>query len=151
MQFNSTSKAKTRGQPLYDIACAECSFKLHDPIKSLTVSDMALYNDARFRGRSILALREHRDSWEDIEPELLHALMDDSQTAVRAIKKATGCERVNIAALSNTVSHVHLHLIPRFPGEEADPKRSPWRDPRPEAQMEDKKAAKLIIDIKKFL
>jgi len=42
--------------------CATCGFELHHPIATLSVSALGLYDDARFPGRCILALRPPRDS-----------------------------------------------------------------------------------------
>lgn len=48
-------------------------------------------------------------------------------------------EHVNLAILDNTMSHIHVHLIPRFPQNEANPQLSPWGDPRPKTLMLDDK------------
>ncbi len=138
-------------KPLFDAPCPACGFKLRDRIKSLPVSDLVLYNDSRFRGRCILALREHYDSWEMVPPELLSTFVQDSQKVVRAIKQATHCKRVNIAVLGNKVAHIHMHLIPRFPSEEADPDRAPWRDQRPQVPMTAEMTKQMIAMIEESL
>ena len=149
MERSNSKSYISNTKPLYTEPCHVCGFILWNPIISLAVSDLSLYNDARFKGRSILALRQHYDSWSEIEPTLINKFIADSQTAVKAIQLATGCARVNIALLGNTVSHIHLHLIPRYPKEEANPNRSPWSDPRPQIEMGNQKTKQVIEEIKK--
>ena len=115
--------------------CEVCGFELFNPIFEFGYSNLVFYNDARFRGRCILSLKKHFETWEEIDETNLLNFMKESQQAVAAIKSATGCARVNIAALSNKVAHVHLHLIPRFPDEEEYPDMAPWRDKREQTEL----------------
>ncbi len=137
--------------PLYDKACSVCDFKLSSPITTLKVSDLVLYNDSRFPGRSILALRQHFDAFEDVPADLMHQFMEEVQKATRAIKSVTGCARVNIAILGNKVPHVHAHLIPRYPLQESDPHRASWRDTRPQTEMPPQKTQEIIASIQSLL
>lgn len=131
--------------------CKNCNFQLFNPVHEFNHSNLVFYNDSRFRGRCILSLKKHFDNWEDVDEESLLGLMKESQQAVRAIKKATGCKRVNIASLSNQVAHIHLHLIPRFPDEEEFPNGAPWRDRREQTEMTEDKARRIVLDIQKYL
>lgn len=76
--------------------------------------------------------------------EDLTGFMDDVTVVMKAIKHATGVERVNFAVLGNTVSHVHAHLIPRYPQAELLPHKSPWDDPRPRNSLEERQAADYV-------
>ena len=42
--------------------------------------------------------------------------------ASRAIQSATGCEKINVAALGNVVPQLHVHVIARRRGDAAWPK-----------------------------
>src|SRR5690606_22953314 len=46
--------------------CAACGFELARPIARLRASTVALYDDARFPGRCVLALDEHATLLEDL-------------------------------------------------------------------------------------
>ena len=127
--------------------CPVCNFKLFNPIYIFDNSNLVLYNDSRFRGRCILSLKKHFDSWEEVNDDAMVAFIKESQQAVKAIKKTTGCTRVNVASLSNSVSHVHLHLIPRFPDEEEFPNSAPWRDRRIQKELPENVVSSLISDI----
>ena len=124
--------------------CPQCGFGLWNPVGSLEVSTLGLYNDGRFPGRSILVLNEHIEHWEDVPSELLSAYVADSQHAIRAIAQVTGASRVNLAVLGNTDAHVHFHLIPRYPDAEAFPGKSPWNDPRPSQKLGELELERLV-------
>lgn len=128
-------------------ACDTCNFELFNPIYEFEYSNLVFYNDSRFRGRCILSLKKHFETWEQIDEDNLLNFMKESQRAVRAIKVATGCRRVNIASLSNKVAHIHLHLIPRFPDEEEFPDMAPWRDRREQTELPANRRDSIILDI----
>jgi diadenosine tetraphosphate (Ap4A) HIT family hydrolase len=132
-------------------SCATCDFALWNPVCQLDVSFLGVYNDARFPGRSILVLNKHIEHWEDVPSSLLNAYVADSQRAMKAISKLTGTPRVNLAVLGNTDSHVHFHLIPRYPHSEALPNKSPWNDPRPQTKMSSIAVAELVADLAREL
>jgi len=112
-------------------SCEVCNFGVWNPVIDLTRSRVGIYNDARFRGRCIVTLDTHFENLEDVDEATTAAFMADIKSTVRAIKNATGSERVNVAILGNAEPHVHAHLIPRYPAEEQFPNSSPWNDQRP--------------------
>lgn len=123
--------------------CLKCGFELYNPVASLKLSDWGIYNDARFPGRSIVSLREHNTHEETVPSALMGAFMAEVQHVSRVIKAVTGCERVNIALLGNTVHHVHAHLIPRHPESEPNPEKSPWDDPREKETLSEAELKKM--------
>lgn len=131
--------------------CDECSFGLWLPIANLSTSSLGLYSDNRFPGRCILSLTEHYEALEDVPACLLNRFMDDVRNALTAIKKATGSQRVNFAILGNTVSHVHAHLIPRYPENEAFPGMSPWNDSRVKTSLDEVQEKGLVDAISECL
>lgn len=111
-------------------ACRDCGFDLYLPVSNLAVSSLGLYDDLRFPGRCILSLNAHYDDMVDVPQEMLNSFMEDARKAIKVIMDATGCARVNFAILGNRESHVHAHLIPRYPDNEEFPDCSPWNDRR---------------------
>lgn len=93
--------------------CETCGFDLWIPIAAFGVSVLAFYNDGRFPGRCILALKDHADHPHEIPDDVAAQFALDQKRAGAAIMAATGADRMNYAILGNTVSHVHSHLIPR--------------------------------------
>lgn len=124
--------------------CLKCRFGIFKVVCPLKVSVVGLYSDDRFPGRMIIALTDHYDHW-DLVPEDLYAkFWDDVRRASKALREVTQCERVNVAILGNTWSHVHAHVIPRIPEEEPRPRSAPWSDPRPAEPLEMRHEQKLI-------
>jgi hypothetical protein len=69
-------------------SCPACSFSLWIPLATMSVSVLGLYDDARFPGRCILALNEHREDFSLLEKPLASEFFADCQRAARAIKAA---------------------------------------------------------------
>lgn len=134
-------------------ACTICGFELWNPIeaKSLEITDLSLYDDARFPGRCILRLRQHEERLEQLDSVTATAFMADVQRAVRALSTVTGSERINVAILGNTVPHIHAHLIPRYPENESKPESSPWDDPRVKTSLPEASRASFITSISSAL
>lgn len=131
--------------------CATCGFGLWLPITGLTESEIGLYSDSRFPGRCIVTLREHYEQLDDLQPLSLATFMEEIQQCVEALKAVTGSPRINVAILGNAESHVHAHLIPRYPEDEALPNKAPWEDPREKHSLPAEAADELIRAIRAAL
>jgi len=116
--------------------CSTCGFDLHHPICELPASVLGLYDDDRFPGRCILVYKEHREEFESLDPAEVQKFMQDVQRAARAIRAATGADRMNFAVLGNAVPHLHAHLIPRIHEGDPVPNKSPWNHPDPAGSLE---------------
>jgi histidine triad (HIT) family protein len=69
-----------------------------------------------FPGHVLLIPREHRETMLDAEPELLAALAADAQVLARAMEDALGAEGSFVAVnnrVSQSVPHLHVHVVPR--------------------------------------
>lgn len=139
---------RTTNPPL---PCPECGFALFHPIGSFPGSCLGLYDDSRFPGRTILMANSHADHIEDMnEPDYLQFMLD-IKSAVRILKQATGSKRINVSILGNTESHVHAHLIPRYPEGERYPGKSPWNDPRPHSVLSKSDKEVMVSAIRELL
>lgn len=116
-------------------ACIICGFTLYHPLLLPLESRVGVYSDARFPGRLLVALPYHRDHLYEVEADDLSTFMGEVQLLSRSLMKLTGVERVNLAILGNTESHVHAHLIPRY-ATDPNPLKSPWDDPRERLPLE---------------
>lgn len=133
------------------LPCPECGFALFNPIGALSSSYVGLYDDARFPGRAILTANSHADHLDEMSESDYLDFMLDVQRAIRILKQATGANRVNVSILGNTESHVHAHLVPRYPEIEYYPGKSPWNDPRPHSVLLETEKAALIATIRELL
>lgn len=131
--------------------CEECGFSQARPIARLRVSLLALYDDARFPGRAVLALDEHATLVEDLPLATARELALDVRQAALAIRAAAGATRINYAAFGNVVPHVHVHLIPRHGPWDTAPRATAWDHPEPERPLAAGEAERLIAAIRSAL
>lgn len=118
-------------------SCSFCGFGLYNPVvANLSVTQLGLYDDARFPGRAILMYRDHVEDLAQLAPEALLLFWQDAIRVAEVIKRVTGSPRINYAVLGNAEPHLHIHLIPRYPDHESAPNGSPWNDPRPLQAMD---------------
>jgi diadenosine tetraphosphate (Ap4A) HIT family hydrolase len=111
--------------------CGDCGFTLWRPLWRFPHTALGLYDDARFPGRCLLALRDHAVHYEELPAPRVAALMQDAARVGSVLRKVVGADRVNYAVLGNTEPHVHVHLIPRLDRIDPVPRRPPWEHPDP--------------------
>lgn len=128
--------------------CSSCDFQLFNPVAQLQFSTVGLYDDARFPGRLLVVYRSHEEDFSQLPPDELLGYMQEIQLLMKALQHVTGSERVNLAVLGNAVPHVHTHLVPRYPGSEVFPHKSPWNDERALTKLDKEVKVKLIRDIR---
>lgn len=87
----------------------------------LGLSDVRLMNDARFPWL-ILVPRVEATEIIDLDPADRTRLLDEISEVAAALREATGCDKLNIAALGNVVRQLHVHVIARFKSDAAWPK-----------------------------
>jgi len=84
------------------------------------------------RGHALVVPRQHAADLLAITPDDLARCARAAQRLARRVPESLGADGVNLlnscgAAAWQTVSHFHIHVIPRY---ESDPLRLPW-DPVP--------------------
>ncbi|HKK31290.1 MAG TPA: HIT family protein [Alphaproteobacteria bacterium] len=78
-------------------------------------------------GHALMVPRRHVGGWFDASQEEQQALIAALEVAKREIEKNHEPDSYNIGvnsgeAAGQTVLHLHLHLIPRYTGDEEDPR-----------------------------
>ncbi len=76
------------------------------------------------RGHTLVICKPELASLLDLPPELLAAVAQTTQRVARAIMAAVDCDGFNIVqnnglAAGQTVFHYHVHIIPRWAGDQA--------------------------------
>jgi histidine triad (HIT) family protein len=69
-----------------------------------------------FPGHVLLIPREHVPTMLDAEPDLLCALFTDAQLLARAMEEGLGADGSFVAVnnrVSQSVPHLHVHIVPR--------------------------------------
>lgn len=75
-----------------------------------------LDNSPLFPGHCLICPRQHFDTLMDVPPELLTPLFETAQRIARAVEKGLGAEGSFVAInnkVSQSVPHLHVHVIPR--------------------------------------
>lgn len=92
-----------------------------EPVAALELCDLRLMNDARFPWLILVPRRPNVAELIDLERNDLMHLMDEVSTASRALHGVTSCDKLNVAALGNIVSQLHVHVVGRTAGDAAWP------------------------------
>ena len=78
--------------------------------------------DARplFPGHTLLIPRRHYETLADLPPELVTPLFENAQSLSLAVQSAMGAEGTFVAInnhVSQSVPHLHVHIVPRTKGD----------------------------------
>lgn len=78
--------------------------------------------DARpvFKGHVLIVTNVHIDDFAALPPTLAEPLLSEGQKIVRALEKALGAQGAFVAInhrVSQSVPHLHLHVVPRSKGD----------------------------------
>jgi histidine triad (HIT) family protein len=88
----------------------------------LETEDMVAFLDARpvFKGHVLLVPREHVDTLPDLPAGLRDPFLAAAQRLAAAVKDALGAQGSFVAInnpVSQSVPHLHLHVVPRTKGD----------------------------------
>lgn len=92
---------------------------LHDlmiEVKKLSVSRVFIFKEQTYHGRCLVAYNGHVDDLNLLSDEERNAFMADVTKVTRAMQKVFNPDKINYGAYSDTLSHLHFHLIPKYKG-----------------------------------
>ncbi len=105
------------------------AFQLHErlaadtvPVSGLNLCEVRLMDNAAFPWVILVPRREGMSEIIDLDAGDRRLLIEEIAEVSAALKKATGCDKLNVAALGNQVPQLHVHIIARFKGDAAWPK-----------------------------
>jgi len=90
-------------------------------VGDLALSRVLLNDDANYPWLILVPRRAGLVELTDLDNAGQDTLMDEVSQAARALKALTNCDKLNVAALGNVVSQLHVHVIARFHGDAAWP------------------------------
>lgn len=90
-------------------------------IAELPLSMVRLVDDARFPWLLLIPQVAGAVDLIDLPEGDRAALIEEIAAASSALKEATGCAKLNVAALGNQVPQLHIHVIARFANDAAWP------------------------------
>lgn len=85
-------------------------------IATLSVSRVFLFKEQTYKGRCLVAYKDHVDDMNLLSDEDRNAFMGDVAHVTRAMQKAFNPDKINYGAYSDTLEHLHFHLIPKYQG-----------------------------------
>ncbi len=94
----------------------ETQKKLMIEIAKLTVSRMFIFKEQTYKGRCLVAYDRHVDDLNQLSEIERNAFMADVARATLAMQKVFKPAKINYGAYSDTLSHLHFHLVPKYEG-----------------------------------
>ena len=85
-------------------------------VAQLSVSRMFIFKEQTYHGRCLVAYKDHVDDLNLLSDEERNAFMADVAKVTRAMQKVFNPAKINYGAYSDTLSHLHFHLIPKYEG-----------------------------------
>jgi len=80
-----------------------------------------------FKGYCVLYHKKCIEDITDLDQEQQRIYLEELMTAAKAVKKYFNAKRINYSSLGNVVSHLHVHIFPRYEDELASKsKKDPW-------------------------
>lgn len=90
-------------------------------VTDLALSTVRLMNDATYPWLVLVPRRAGLVELVDLPRAERMQLMDEIAAASQLLRRLTGCEKLNVAALGNMVRQLHVHVIGRFSADPAWP------------------------------
>ncbi|MBZ6076565.1 HIT domain-containing protein [Microvirga puerhi] len=91
------------------------------PIGDLALSSVLLLNDARFPWFLLVPRLPNASELTDLTDEQATQLMEEIRVTTRVMMELSRPDKVNVGALGNIVSQLHVHVIGRFRSDPAWP------------------------------
>ena len=88
----------------------------------LPLSRVLVINDANFPWLLLVPRRPDMVDLIDLDEVEQAQLMTEIARVARALREVTKCHKLNVAALGNVVSQLHVHIIARSRGDAAWPR-----------------------------
>lgn len=84
------------------------------PVADLPLCAVRLLKDATYPWLMLIPRKSDLIEIIDLDADDRHRLMDEIALASRVLIDVTNCEKLNVGALGNQVSQLHVHVIGRF-------------------------------------
>lgn len=83
------------------------------PLMWLGLCELRVLDDCRWPWLVLIPQRPAVVEFHDLSPLDQTMLTFELDMVSRALKRATGCHKINIGALGNVVSQLHVHIVAR--------------------------------------
>ena len=96
--------------------CTDNYGNLMIKIADLSVSRVFLFKEQTYHGRCLVAYDGHVNDLNELSDSQRNAFMADVTKVTRAMQKVFNPEKINYGAYSDTLCHLHFHLVPKYVG-----------------------------------
>ena len=83
-------------------------------ICDLKVSQLFLFKEQSYLGRCNVVYNNHSIEFHELSDEQRNLFMKDVATVGKAIATAFNPTKINYGAYSDTLSHLHMHIVPKY-------------------------------------
>ena len=83
-------------------------------ICDLGVSQLFLFKEQSHLGRCNVVYKDHGVEFHELSDEQRNAFMGDVAKTAKAIAKAFDPTKINYGAYADTLSHLHMHVVPKY-------------------------------------
>lgn len=115
-------------------------------ICELEGSELYLNKNQSYAGRVIIASKSHVKEFFELSDSERQKFSNDIATASKAVKKVFGADKINYAIFGDKVSHLHMHIVPKY--ENGRNWGEPYNDGEPVALSEEE-YSKLVSSLRK--
>lgn len=83
-------------------------------ICELNVSTLYLFKEQTYKGRCVVAYKEHINELYELDEKQIELFIKDVAKVAAAIKKAFSPNKINYGAYSDKLPHLHFHVVPKY-------------------------------------
>ncbi|MEG1293899.1 MAG: HIT family protein [Clostridium sp.] len=116
-------------------------------ICELPYSNVYLFKNQAYRGRCVVAYKNHADELFELSDENLCGFMEDTKRVCHAIAGVVQPEKMNLGMYGDTCKHVHWHVVPKQKGG-TDFGTTFQMQPQPPVFLQEEEYTELINQIK---
>lgn len=85
-------------------------------VADLKVSKLYLFKEQTYFGRCVVAYKDHAVELIDLDKEQAALLLEDVRQVGRALQKMLHPDKINYGMYSDTLPHLHVHVVPKYQG-----------------------------------
>jgi Diadenosine tetraphosphate (Ap4A) hydrolase and other HIT family hydrolases len=105
MEKNPDCLYCTRNQLQHDLMIEICD---------LNVSTLFLFKEQTYRGRCVVAYKDHVNELFELSEEDRNAFMKDVCRVAKTMSELFKAKKINYGAYSDKLGHLHFHLAPKY-------------------------------------
>ena len=83
-------------------------------ICDLEVSQLFLFKEQSYTGRCNVVYKDHGVEFHELSDDQRNAFMRDVAKTAKAIAAAFNPTKINYGAYADTLSHLHMHIVPKY-------------------------------------